>query len=480
MKKFAKSEITQVPRSKNKEADALSKLASVVYEHLTKEVLVEILPKRSIEAAVIEVMSIREGESTWMTPLVTYLEQGVLPADKAEARKIRINAVKYKIMEGILYRKGYATPWFRCVTKDEGRRIIAEIHSGICGAHTGSRAITHKTLRAGYFWPTMTADTHEVIKTCRSCQVHSNIPMAPQVEMTSITSPWPFFQWGIDIVGPFPEGPGKVKFLIVSIDYFTKWVEAEAVATISGEKVIKFVWRQIVCRFGLPRTIVSDNRKQFASNPFKKWCDDQAIKQNFTSVAHPQANGQTEVTNRTIVKGLKTRLEESNKCWVDELQSVLWAYRTTARTATKDTPFGLVYGTEAVLPIEVCLPSPRVLFVSEEKNSDSLRANLDLLDERRETAAIRQAAYKSVVERHYNRRVKGTAYRHGELVLRKNEASRQQSMGKLGPKWEGPYRVVGTGRNGAYTLETIDGKSIPRTWNVDNLRRFHFLKKTRT
>ena len=133
-----------------------------------------------------------------------------------------------------------------------------------------------------------------------------------------------------------------------------------------------------------------------------------------------------------------------------------------------------LYDTEAVIPIEVCLPSPRVLFVSEENNSNSLRANLDLLDERRETAAIRQAAYKSMVEKHYNRRVKGTTYRSGELVLRKNEASRQQSMGKLGPKWEGPYRVVEAGRSGAYILETMEGKSIPRTWNVDNLRRFHF------
>ena len=114
--------------------------------------------------------------------------------------------------------------------------MIEDVHAGLCGAHTGSRAVTHKVLRAGYFWPTMTSDTTEIIKRCRSCQVHSNVLTAPQVEVTSIVSPWPFFKWGIDIVGPFPEAPGKVKFLIVAVDYFTKWVEAEPVATISGEK----------------------------------------------------------------------------------------------------------------------------------------------------------------------------------------------------------------------------------------------------
>ena len=223
-----------------------------------------------------------------MTPFVKYLEEGRLPEDKDLARKIRINAAKYAIIQGGLYRKGYLMPWLKCVTPLEGKVIIEDVHSGMCGAHTRSRSVAYKVLRAGYFWPTMMSDTVEIVKTCRSCQMHSNVPALPQTEMTNIVTPWPFFRWGMDIVGPFPEAPGKVKFLVVAIDYFTKWVEAEPLATISGEKIIKFVKRQIVCRFGLPHTIVTDNGKQFASNPFKKWCEDQSIHQSFTSVAHPQ------------------------------------------------------------------------------------------------------------------------------------------------------------------------------------------------
>ena len=251
-------------------------------------------------------------------------------------------------------------------------------------------------------------------------------------------------------------------------------MEAEAVATITGDKIIKFVWKHIVCRYDLSHTIITDNDKQLAENPFKKWCEDSGIKQNFTSVAHPQANGQTEVTNRTIVSGLKTRLETSNHNWVDELQSVLWTYKTTMRTATKDTPFGLVYGTAAVIPIEILIPSLRVQHMVAQMNELGLRASLDLVDELRNTAEKRQAAYKILTEQHYNKKVKGLACRIGELVLRKNEASRQESTGKLGPKWEGPYRVIEARGNGSYTLETMQGKRLPRPWNVCNLRRFHF------
>nr|GEY88499.1 reverse transcriptase domain-containing protein [Tanacetum cinerariifolium] len=107
-------------------------------------------------------------------------------------------------------------------------------------------------------------------------------------KLTSITSLWPFYKWGIDIAGPFSEGPGKVKFLIVAIDYFTKWIEAKPVATITGNQIKKFVWDNVVCRFGLPEEIISDNGKQFREDPFKYWCEKLCIRQHFASIKHPQ------------------------------------------------------------------------------------------------------------------------------------------------------------------------------------------------
>ncbi|GJY65011.1 reverse transcriptase domain-containing protein [Tanacetum coccineum] len=136
-----------------------------------------------------------------------------------------------------------------------------------------ARAIKPKALRIGYHWPTMHANARKMIRECKDCQVHCPVPRNPQRNLTPITSPWPFYKWGIDIAGPFPEGPGKVKFLIVAVDYFTKWIEAKSVATITGNHIKKFVWDKIVYRFGLPGEIISNNGKQFRDNPFKDWCE---------------------------------------------------------------------------------------------------------------------------------------------------------------------------------------------------------------
>lgn len=197
-------------------------------------------------------------------------------------------------------------PWLRCIGPEHAQYVLQEAHFGICGAHAGPRTIAQKAARLGYYWPTMYIDATKLVESCQKCQEHAPTIRQPQHELTSISSPWPFYQWGIKIVGPFPEAPGRVKFLVVATDYFTKWVEAEPLATITGQKIVKFVYRNIVCRFGIPGKFISDNGKQFAENPFKSWCDELKIKQTFTSVAHPQANGQTEVTNRTLLQGLKT------------------------------------------------------------------------------------------------------------------------------------------------------------------------------
>ena len=148
--------------------------------------------------------------------------------------------------------------------------------------------------------------------------------------------------------------------MIVAVDYFTKWIEAEPLNNISGRSVQKFLWRNLVCRFGIPRVLVSDNGRQFADSFLQGWCAELGIRQHFTSVGHPQANGQVENVNKTILHGLKTRIESAQTGWIDELPTILWAYRTTPRTATQETPFALTYGAEAVIPAEIGVPSGRV------------------------------------------------------------------------------------------------------------------------
>nr|GEX72863.1 reverse transcriptase domain-containing protein [Tanacetum cinerariifolium] len=231
-----------------------------------------------------------------------------------------------------------------------------------------------------------------------------------------------------------------VKFLIVAMDYFTKWIEAKAVATITDEQVKKFVWDNIVCRFDILSEIISDNGKQFTDNPFKDWCDKLNITQRFASVKHPQSNGLVESTNRSMGEGIKACLREGNKNWVEELPHVLWAHRTMIKSSHGDTPFSLTYGIEAVIPAEIGMPTYHTAAVDVVNNDEELRLKLNLLEERRELAAISEAKSKSKMMKYYNTRVRGVAFKPGDLVYRSNDASHAVAGGKLGPKWEALMR----------------------------------------
>ena len=185
----------------------------------------------------------------------------------------------------------------------------------------------------------MLKDAQAYVKTCDKCQKFSNLIRQPSKVLMPMTALWPFAQSGLDIMGPFLTVVRQLKFLVVGIYYFTKWVEAETLPTITEKNIRNSVWRNIICRYGIPRVIVSDNGKQFDNNAFRDFCLELDIKNHYSSPAHPQANGQVEVTNRSLLKIIKIRLEGAKGIWPDELPSVLWAYRTTARTSIGEMPF---------------------------------------------------------------------------------------------------------------------------------------------
>ncbi|XP_076894831.1 uncharacterized protein LOC143547243 [Bidens hawaiensis] len=302
MQSFEKAELLHISRGMNKKADALSKLASVTFDHLAKDVKVETLGEPSIME--IAVANVEVQEENWITPILLYLREGVVPENKQEARRLRIKALQYVIIEGELYRRSYLGPSLKCVNFTQAEYIIREIHEGICGMHMGAKMVAARAMRAGYYWPAMFLSALREIQKCDSCQIYAPITRQPKLNLIPVSSSWPFQKWGINLVGPFPEGSRKARFLVVAIDYFTKWVEAKPLTTITGQQVKRFVWENIVCRFGLPHSIISDNGKQFANGPFKDWCHQLKIKQIFTYVAHPQANGQVERANRSIVEGI--------------------------------------------------------------------------------------------------------------------------------------------------------------------------------
>ncbi|GJU17855.1 reverse transcriptase domain-containing protein [Tanacetum coccineum] len=322
---FTNFSISQVPRSKNKKADALSKITSTSFTHLSKQVLVEVFKEKSIQEE--EVMTVVEKEGpTWMTPIIEYLKDGTLSDDRKEASKLR-----------------------------------------------------------------------------------------------------------------------KVNFLIVAMDYFTKWIEAKAVATIT------------------------DN--QFSDNPFKDWYEKLNITQCFASVKHLQSNGLVERTNWSLSEGIKAHFSEGNKNWIEELPHVLWAYRTMFKSSHGDTPLSLTYGTEAIILAEIRMPMYRIVVVDAIHNDEELQLYLDLLEERHERTAIHEAKAKLKMTKYYNVRVHGVTFRPGDFVYRSNEASHAMDGGKLGLMWEGPYEVTEALGDGAYKLRFMDNAILLRTWNIANLKK---------
>ena len=468
MKKFKEANFVQIPREENIEADVLAKEASAA-EPMNEFDGVQYVPSIDL----LEVQQIEDREN-WMTPIVSYLKDGKLPKGKDEARKLRVRAARYVLIDEVLYKRGFSQPYLRYLTPDEANYVLREIHERACGNHSGARSLIHKVVRAGYYWPTVQADAKAYVKVCDQCQRFSNIPRQPSEYLTPMTAPWPFAQWGLDILDLFPVGTRQMKFVVVGIDYFTKWVEAEPLASITQQNFKNFFWKNIVCRSGVPKVLVSDHGRQFHNITFKDFYTQFGIQNHYSSPAHPQANGQAEVVNRSLLKIIKTRLEGAKGVWPDELPGVLWAYRTTMKTPTGETPFKLAYRSEAVIPAEVHMANHRVMMYQEKDNAEQLRLNLDLIDEVRMDVEHRTAKYKNFMARQYDAMMKPRRFNIGDLVLKKvSLATKDPSNGKLGPSWEGPYRIINCKRQGSYYLEALDGRKLEHPWNVEHLKRYY-------
>ena len=470
MTQFEECTVEHIPREENTNADTLSQFASSETGSCEGRIYFQVLKTPSIEAKLIAPIDVG---SCWMDPIKAHLKTGWIPTNVMESRKLSSRSLKYVLIDGVLYKKSFVIPFLKCLNPQEADAALKEVHEGICGQHLGGRALGHKIVRLGFYWPEMMKDSMSYVKRCDRCQKFSPIVRQPPEMLTSISSPVPFAMWGMDILGPFPMAVAQRKFLIVAIDYFTKWIEAKPLAQITTKQVNQFFWENVICRYGLPRILVTDNGRQFNNKEFKEYCEGYNIDLRFTSVAHPQANGQAEVANRIILDGLKKRVEHSKGTWTDELLPILWAYRTTSKVTTGATPFALAYGEEAVVPVEVTHVSPRVKAFDPETNEEGMKLALDLIDEVRDRANAQMVENQKRASFYYNLRVKERFFREGDLVLRKAEASGVGPKGKMAPNWEGPYQVKKILGQGSYKLQTLDGVEIPRAWHAQNLKVYY-------
>ncbi|XP_058217410.1 uncharacterized protein LOC131328484 [Rhododendron vialii] len=414
--------IVRIPREENNEADYLAKLAMAKEDAIPRNTPVRYLELPSIVSPDIQVQAINYSDS-WTGPIVDYITNGTLPGDKVKARQLKIRVAKYLMMGDVLYRRSFSLPYLRCLTTTESLQAMEEVHQGICGDHQGGRMLAYKLLRLRYYWPSMQKDCNSLVQKCEKCQRFANIIHGSPTVLTPMKGPWPFAQWGLDLIGPLPMAAGQVQYAIIDVDYFIKWVEVKALATITAE----------------------------------------GIHVHYASKAHPKANGQVEVTNRTIKKGIKKRLREAKGTWPDELYNVLWAYRTTPQTATGETPYSLAFGAEAVVPIEVELLNYRTTSIDHQENQKDLRAELDLLEETRETTMAKIAVYQQRMVKYHEAQVRPRSFRTGDLVLRKLDPTGK----KVG------YQVLHHVKAGAYRFATLRGKELPNSWNAEHLKKYY-------
>ena len=266
-------------------------LAPSLAQNLPRVILVEDLSKPSGEKGnMIYVPHVRVRPN-WMDPIIQFLSKDVLPEEKSKAEKIHRKAPRFWLSEDQkLYKRSFSGPYLLCIYPEASELLFEELHEGICGSHTGGRSIAHKAITKGYWWPNMQKKALEYTKKCDQCQRFT--PNTHQLGefLNPLFSPWPFAQWGLDIVGPFPKATGNKKYLLVGIDYFTKWVEAEPLANIRDVDVKKFLWKNIVTRLGIPHTLISENRLQFDSKSFRRYCCELGITNRYSTLADPQGN----------------------------------------------------------------------------------------------------------------------------------------------------------------------------------------------
>ena len=291
-----------------------------------------------------------------------------------------------------------------------------------------------------------------------------------------MASPWPFSAWGMDVIGAItPKASNGHEFILVAIDYFTKWVEACSFKNVTQVAVTRFVKNNIICRYGMPEMLITDNASNLNNRMMNQLCQQFKIQHHNSAPYRPKMNGAVEVANKNVKKIL-SKMMETYKDWHEHLPYALCAYRTSVRTSVGATPYSLVYGIEAVLPVEVEIPSLRILSQTQLKEAEWAQARyeqLNLIDEKRLAALCHGQLYQRRIERAYNKKARPRTFQPGDLVLKKRNMALSNSRGKFAPSYEGPYVVKKAFSGGAIILADMDGEEFRSPINSDSVIKYH-------
>ena len=273
------------------------------------------------------------SHAPWFAHIVNFLVTGSFPEHWNQHRKDKFfHELKYYYWEEpLLFHVGYDQIIRQCVVEEEQGSILSMCHSSACGGHFSARKTTDKILQSGFYWPTIFKDAHRFYTECLQCQATLNISKRDEMQMKPILEVEIFDLWGIDFMGPFPPSDGK-EYILVAVDYVSKWVEAIPTRTNTHREILRFVTRNIFSRYRCPRAIISDGGSHFNNAHFRALLKRYGVHHRVTTPYHPQANGQVEVSNREVKNILKKIIRQDGKDWAHKLPDALWAYQTAYKT----------------------------------------------------------------------------------------------------------------------------------------------------
>ena len=259
----------------------------------------------------------------------------------------------------------------------EAEQMLVEVYKGSFGTHANGHAMARKILRAGYYWLTMESDCCIHVRKCHKCQTFANNVNASPMPVNILVALWPFSIWGIDVIGAIePKASNGHCFILVVIDCFTKLVNAASYSSVTRSVVVRFIKKEVIYRYGLPRKIITYNATNLNNKMMKEMCEDFKIQHHNSTPYKPKMNWAVEVANKNMKKIIQ-KMTVSYKDWHEMLPFMFHGYRTSVRTSNEATPFPLVYGMEVVLPFKVEVSSLRILAESGLEESEWAQARFD-------------------------------------------------------------------------------------------------------
>ncbi|GJV38545.1 reverse transcriptase domain-containing protein [Tanacetum coccineum] len=343
---------------------------------------------------------------------------------------------------------------------------------GPTGGHYGANYTAKKVFDSGFYWPTIYKDAHDFVTRCDICQRQGKISQRDEMPQNSIQVCEIFDIWGIDFMGPFPSSRGN-KYILVAVDYLSKWVEAKALPTNDARVVCKFL-KSLFARFGAPRAIISDRGTHFCNDQFAKVMLKYGVTHRLSTAYHPQTSGQVEVSNRGLKRILERTIGENRASWSDKLDDALWAFRTAYKTPIGCTPYKLVYGKACHLPIEL---EHKAYWALKHANFDLMTAGdhrkvqLNELNELRDHAYENSLIYKEKTKRIHDSKIKNHIFNVSDRVPLFNSRLKIFS-GKLKTRWSGPFTVTQVFPYGTVELSQNSGPNF----KVNGHRLKHYFR----